>query len=177
MHACINTCIRTYVRAYIHTYIHFCWFNFDALAQGNAYYTRQRTDKSSWIGRDLNHQPWDPDCGTIRRLPVVQRVRFTPLSSRQKTLTQWHARGGTGKLTTRLECTGVLILNCALALAIYMFAVVNFDALAQANDIRIERRQVVYLCWMQDSKPGSLEPNLQQTECPLTNWLSHRESN
>ena len=30
-----------------------------------------------------------------------------------------------------------------LALAIYMFVVVNFDALAQASDIRIEKRQVV----------------------------------
>ena len=38
-----------------------------------------------------------------------------------------------------------------LALAIYMFVVVNFDALAQASDIRIERRQVVFLCWRQDS--------------------------
>ena len=28
----------------------------------------------------------------------------------------------------------------------YMFVVVNFDALAQASDIRIERRQVVFLC-------------------------------
>ena len=27
----------------------------------------------------------------------------------------------------------------------YMFVVVNFDALAQASDIRIERRQVVFL--------------------------------
>ena len=41
-----------------------------------------------------------------------------------------------------------------VALAIYMFAV-NFDALAQASDIRIERRQFVFLCWMQDSNPGS----------------------
>ena len=32
-----------------------------------------------------------------------------------------------------------------LALAIYMFVVVNFDALAQASDIQIERRQVVFL--------------------------------
>ena len=38
-----------------------------------------------------------------------------------------------------------------LALAIYIFVVVNFDALAQASDIQIERRQVVFLCWMQDS--------------------------
>ena len=55
-----------------------------------------------------------------------------------------------------------------------MFVVVNFDALAQASDIRIERRQVVFLCWEQDSNPsGSQTPNRQQTECPLTNRLSY----
>ena len=40
-----------------------------------------------------------------------------------------------------------------LALVIYMFVVVNFDALAQASDFLIERRQLVFLCWMQDSNP------------------------
>ena len=34
--------------------------------------------------------------------------------------------------------------------------VVNLDALAQASDFRIERRRVVFLCWMQNSKLGSL---------------------
>ena len=44
--------------------------------------------------------------------------------------------------------------------------------------IRIERRQVVFLCWQQDSNPsGSQSPNRQQTECPLTNRLSYRVSN
>ena len=57
----------------------------------------------------------------------------------------------------------------------YMF-VVNFDALAQASDIQIERRQVVFLCWMQDLNPGSQTPNRQQTECSLTNRLSYRGS-
>ena len=38
-----------------------------------------------------------------------------------------------------------------LALAIYMFAVVDFDTLAQANVIRIDRRQVVFLCWRSTS--------------------------
>ena len=38
----------------------------------------------------------------------------------------------------------------------YIFVVVNFDALAQASDFRIERRQVVFLCWMQVSNPGGL---------------------
>ena len=41
-----------------------------------------------------------------------------------------------------------------LALAIYMFVVVNFDVLAQASDFQIETRQVVYLCWMQDLNQG-----------------------
>ena len=64
-----------------------------------------------------------------------------------------------------------------LALAIYMFVVVNFDALAQASDIRIEKRQVVFLCWEQDSNTsGSQTTNRQQTECPLTNRLSYRGS-
>ena len=33
---------------------------------------------------------------------------------------------------------------------------VNVDALAQASDFQIERRQVVFLYWVQDSKLGSL---------------------
>ena len=33
-----------------------------------------------------------------------------------------------------------------MALAIYMFVDVNFDALAQASNIRSEMRQVVFLC-------------------------------
>ena len=63
-----------------------------------------------------------------------------------------------------------------LALAIYIFVVVNFDALAQASDIQIKRRQVVFLCWNQDLNPGSQTPNRQQTECSLTNRLSYRRS-
>ena len=43
-----------------------------------------------------------------------------------------------------------------LALAIYIFVVVNFDALAKASDIQIERRQVVFLCWMQNLNPGPM---------------------
>ena len=57
-----------------------------------------------------------------------------------------------------------------------MFVVVNFDALAQASDIRIERRQVVFRCWKQDSNPRSQTPIRLQTECLLTNRLSYRGS-
>ena len=60
--------------------------------------------------------------------------------------------------------------------AIQHMYVVNFDALAQASDSRIKRRQVVFLCWMQDSKLGSL---IHQFVCSyhlLTNRLSYRGS-
>ena len=63
-----------------------------------------------------------------------------------------------------------------LALAMYIFVVVNLDVLAQASDIQIERRQIVFLCWLQDLNPGSQTPNRQQTECSLTNRLSYRGS-
>ena len=61
-----------------------------------------------------------------------------------------------------------------LAQVIYIFVVVNFDALAQTGDIQIETRQVVFLCRMQDLNPGSHTPNRQQnrkeTSCvPLQN--------
>ena len=74
-----------------------------------------------------------------------------------------------------LDLTAIWLSH--LALATYMFFVVNFDALAQASDIRIEMRQVVFLCWMQDSNPRSQTPIRQQTECLLTNRLSYRGSN
>ena len=70
-----------------------------------------------------------------------------------------------------LDLTASLLSH--LALMIYIFVVVNFDTLAQAGDIRIERRQVVFLCWMQDSNPRSQTPIRQQTECLLTNRLSY----
>ena len=59
-----------------------------------------------------------------------------------------------------------------LALAIYIFVVVNFDALAQASDIRIERRQVVFLCWMQDSNPEGLRHLFASrlNACWQTDW-------
>ena len=40
--------------------------------------------------------------------------------------------------------------------------VVNFDALAQASDFRIEMRQVVFFCGMQDSKLGISETPIRQ---------------
>ena len=57
----------------------------------------------------------------------------------------------------------------------YMFIVVNLGALPHASDFRIERRQIVIPCRMQDANSGSLKPNCQQTEYPLTNGMSYRD--
>ena len=64
-------------------------------------------------------------------------------------------------------------MHAYIHIHIYMFVVVNFDALAQASDIQIERRQVVFLCCKQDLNPGPQTPIRQQTECSLTNLLSY----
>ena len=55
---------------------------------------------------------------------------------------------------------------------IQIFVVVNFDALAQASDIRIERRQVVFLCWRQDSNPEGLRHIFASrlNACWQTDW-------
>ena len=50
-----------------------------------------------------------------------------------------------------LDLTAIWLSH--LALAIYMFVVVNY-ALAQASDFQNERRHVVFLCWMQDLNQG-----------------------
>ena len=64
------------------------------------------------------------------------------------------------------------IWHSHLALAIYIFVLVNFDALAQASDFRIERRHVVFLCWRQDSNPEGLRHLFASTlnACWQTDW-------
>ena len=53
-----------------------------------------------------------------------------------------------------------------------MFVVVNFYALAQASDFRIERRHLVFLCWMQDSNPEGLRHLFASrlNACWQTDW-------
>ena len=54
--------------------LHICWFNFDALAQGNAYKPTKEPINNRGSGGDRTH-----DLQTKATPPVVQHVRFTPL--------------------------------------------------------------------------------------------------
>ena len=47
--------IYIYIYTYIHTYIHICWFNFDALAQGNAYKPTKEPINYRGPGGDRTH--------------------------------------------------------------------------------------------------------------------------
>ena len=46
--------------------------------------------------------------------------------------------------------------------------VITFDALAQATDFRIERRQVAFHCWDQDLNPGVRDPHFPADWIPTT---------
>ena len=164
--------------------IHICWFNFDALAQGNAY---KWTDKLSWTRRGSNS--WSPDWGnsassqlssTIasRHWNCVKKHNSSDMREEPK---NYRGPGGDRAHDPQIDETLTYIHACmhtyihTYIIHTYIF-VVNFDPLAQASDIQIERRQVVFLCWRQDLNPGPQTPNRQQTECSLTNRLSYRGS-
>ena len=165
----IHTYIHTYTHTYIHTYI-FVVVNFDALAQASDFRIERRQVVFLCWEQDSNPGPQTPirqqtECSLTNRLSY----RGSSLKNLNST-----ARPYDQQAFSPLGPTVSWLSH--LALAIYIFVVVNFDALAQASDFRIERRQVVFLCWEQDSNPGPQTPIRQQTECSLTNRLSYRGS-
>ena len=54
-HTCIHTYMHASIHTYIHTYIHLCWFDFDALAQGNAYKPTKEPINYRGPGGDRTH--------------------------------------------------------------------------------------------------------------------------
>ena len=59
-----------------------------------------------------------------------------------------------------LDFTVGRLLHQALAIYMYIFVGINFDALAQESGFRIEKRQIAFLWWMQVSKLGSFRHQL-----------------
>ena len=98
----IHTCMQTYIHSYIHTHIHTYIFIgltvCDALAQGNAYKPTREPIDYNGHGRDRTHD--------------LQTEAIPPAAS-------CPARSGMHRC--QFQHLRVLILNCALALAIYIF--------------------------------------------------------
>ena len=140
--------------------------NFDALAQASDIQIE---------GRQVVFLCWMQDLGapdTKSPADWMLADKPTELSNKLKTTARPYDQLSSSGWFSPLGPTVSWLSH--LALAINIFVVVNFDALSQASDIQIERRQVVFLCWMQDLNPGPQTPNRQQTECSLTNRLSYR---
>ena len=94
-------------------------------------------------------------------------VTHPPVECRIQSWEVWNTKSPTDWMPTHTPTELSRIkqtLNCLLdftadwpsylALEIYMFVVVNIDVLA--SDFRIERRHVVFLCYMQDLRLGIL---------------------
>ena len=166
-HTYIHICMHTYIHTYIHTYllllISMLWhrqaiFESKGDKLSSSAEGRIRTQDLRYLFTSRLNACWQTDWAIedqAKNLNSTARPYDQQAFSPLDLIANWLSH---------------------LALAIYIFVVVNFDALAQASDIRIERRQVVFLCWRQDSNPRSQIPIHQQTECLLTNRLSYRGS-
>ena len=118
--------------------------NFDALAQASDFQIERRQFVFHCWMQDLNQGVWN-------RISNRLNARWKPdwaIEDQAKKTFNSTARPYDQRAFSPLVPSAIWISQ--LALTIYMFVVVNFDALAQASDLQIEMRQVVSLCWMQD---------------------------
>ena len=159
MHACI--CMN----AFIHTYM-FVVVNFDALAQVSDFRIERRL--VAFLCWEQDSDPGDVRHLFASRLNACWQTDWA-IEDQAKNLNST-ARPYDQQAFSPSDPTA--IWHSHLALEIYIFVVVNFDALAQVSDFRIERRLVVFLCWEQDSNPGDLRHLFASrlNACWQTDW-------
>ena len=105
--------------------VHICWFNFDALAQGNAYKPTKKP--VNYIGpcedrtHDLQTETTPPAASwparTLHATEIVSKIA-TPMTCPRL---HWTTDNPSGMYRCQFQHLCVLILSCALALAIYRF--------------------------------------------------------
>ena len=155
IHACIYTneytCINMHASKHttMHAYIHTCFLLISMLWHRQPIFELKGDKLSS-----------SPECRIRTRVFRTQ----SPAEWMPRWQTYWAIVDQAKKTWTRqpvpmisehsAHSTPLSVGFRAWLWRIYMFLVVNFEALTQASDIRIERRQVVFLCWMQDSNQG-----------------------
>ena len=110
---------------YIYTYIYICWFNFDALAQGNAYKPTKELLNYRGPGGNRTHAlqteatPPAASC-PARSLHATEIVSKNTIPMTCPRL-HWTTYYPSGMHRCQFQHICVLILNCALGLAIYIF--------------------------------------------------------
>ena len=156
MHTCIYIYVYIYISIYIYSYT--CFFlNFDALAQASDFRIEKRQVVFLCWMQDSNQGHWNR---IANRLNGRWQTDWAIEDQAKNSIARSHDQ----RAFSPLDPTAGWIWH--LALAIYMFIDVNFDARAQARDFRIEKRRAVFLCWMQDSNQGPWN-RIQKTVRPL----------
>ena len=139
---CIHTYIHTYINTYINTYIH----------------TYMQTYKNTNMHACMNpsiHTYIHTYMFVVVNSDILAQASDIRIERRQVVFLCWRQDSNPrSHLPTYLPT--YLHTYIDTYIHTYIFVVVNFDALAQASDFWIERRQVVFLCWMQDSNPEGL---------------------
>ena len=125
MHACMHACIHTYIHTYMHTYIHICWINFDALAQGNAYKPTKEPINYRGPGGERTHDLQTDATPPAASCPArtLHATEIAPKNATPMTCPwlYWTTDNPSGMHRCQFQHQCLLILNCALALAIYIF--------------------------------------------------------
>ena len=195
MHVCMYACMHACLHTYIYTYIHTDWVIEDQAKNAciHAYRltyvcTHIHTYLLLLISMLWHRQAIFESKGDKLSSSAESRIRTQGFSETQSSADWMPADKPTELSRIKLQNLNstarpydqqafsppdpTAIWHSHLALAIYIFVVINFDALTQASDIRIERRQVVFLCWEQDSNPGVLwNPIFSRLNaCWQTDW-------
>ena len=106
-------------------HIHFCWFNFDALAQGNAYKPTKEPINYRGPGGDRTHDLQTEATPPAASCPArtLHATEIAPKNATPMTCPwlHWTTDNPSGMHRCQFQHLCVLILNCALALAIYIF--------------------------------------------------------
>ena len=106
------------------TTLHICWFNFDALAQGNAYKPTKEPINYHGPGGDRTHHLQTEATPPAASCPA-RTLHATEIASKNATpmtcpWLHWTTDNPSGMHRCQFQHLCVLILNCALALAIYV---------------------------------------------------------
>ena len=105
--------------------IHICWFNFDALAQGNAYKPTKEPINYRGPSGDRTHDLQTEATPPAASCPA-RTLHATEIASKKGTpmtcpRLHWTTDNPSGMHRCQFQHLCVLILNCAMALAIYIF--------------------------------------------------------
>ena len=136
------------MQTYKHTYIHKCLLLLISMLWHRQTIFESKGDKLSSSAECMNQGLWNR---ISSRLNARWQTDWAIEDQAKKNMKST-ARPFDQRACSPLDPTAIWLSH--LALAIYMFVVVNFDALAQASYFQIERRQVVSLFWMQDLNQG-----------------------